>query len=579
MSKEPALKDILEYTPQPLRFGTSGVRAKVTELTDIEVYCLTRGTLAYFEQTGKITCNSGSADAIAIPLAGDLRPSTERLLQATAKAIADAGYQVDYVGRIPTPALTYYALQKGVASFVVTGSHIPADRNGQKANRCDGEVLKSDEAGIVRAVSAFRDQEYNRPAGQSLFDAKGMFKPQFKYPLPDSNPSAAEVFQSRYRKVFPTDALKGLRVLFFEYSAVGRELIPQILENAGAEVVRAGRSEEFIPLDTEAISDHHLQMLADLAGQQSGQFDAIVSTDGDSDRPLVIGLQQSGGETKLQFIPGDLLGAIVADALKADAVAVPISANPALEEFFNTRGISVLRTRIGSPYVIEAMETLKSQGKQRVMAWEANGGFLLGSAITLEKGVLEPLPTRDATLPMLTVLQVANQRQIPLAQLLREFPPCYGKSDLLDEFPQEDSRLMVEFFKPEDDRIKTLEFVDGAVRLLDADNRKVGVWPQESGQAKSWLEKKRLLESVFSPAEGFAEIVKINVLDGIRCYFANGEIAHVRPSGNAPQLRIYAFASTPERAREIAALAVKEPDGLLRRLQALVVEKGSNGTV
>ncbi len=572
MSNGPLLKDMLEYTPQPLRFGTSGVRAKVTELTDIEVYCLTRGTLAYFEQTSKLTCHSHASAAVTIPLAGDLRPSTERLLQATAKAIDDAGFEVDYVGRIPTPALTYYALQKGVASFVVTGSHIPSDRNGQKANRCDGEVLKSDEAGIVEAVSVFRDREYNRPADQSPFDSKGMFKPQCEYRLPSPNMKAAGVFQSRYQNVFTSDALTGLRVLFFEYSAVGRDLIPQILEQAGAEVVRAGRSEEFIPLDTEAISDHHLQMLADLARQQPGKLDAIVSTDGDSDRPLVIGLQKPGGEPELQFIPGDLLGALAADALNADAVAVPISANPALEEFFAARGISVLRTRIGSPYVIEAMETLKAQGRQRVVAWEANGGFLLGSAIAFEQGMLEPLPTRDATLPMLTVLRLANRRQVPLAQLLEDFPPCYGKSDLLDEFPQQDSRRIVEFFKPRDEHIITLEFMDGGVRLLDRDNREIGCWPEGSGEADLWVEKKRLLETVFTPAEGFAEIVKINVLDGIRCYFANDEIAHIRPSGNAPQLRIYAFANTPARAKEIAALAVKEPDGLLRRLQQAVVQ-------
>ncbi len=572
MSNGPVLKDMLEYTPQPLRFGTSGVRAKVTELTDIEVYCLTRGTLAYFEQTGKLTCHSHPSGTVTIPLAGDLRPSTERLLQATAKAIDDAGFEVDYVGRIPTPALTYYALQKGVASFVVTGSHIPSDRNGQKANRCDGEVLKSDEAGIVEAVSVFRDREYNRPADQSPFDSKGMFKAQFKYRLPSPNMKAAEVFQSRYQNVFTSDALKGLRVLFFEYSAVGRDLIPQILEQAGAEVVRAGRSEEFIPLDTEAISDHHLQMLADLAGQQPGKLDAIVSTDGDSDRPLVIGLQKPGGDPELQFIPGDLLGALVAEALNADAVAVPISANPSLEEFFAARGISVLRTRIGSPYVIEAMETLKAQGRQRVVAWEANGGFLLGSAVAFEQGMLEPLPTRDATLPMLTVLRVANRRQVPLAQLLEDFPPCYGKSDLLDEFPQQDSRRIVEFFKPRDERVITLEFMGGGVRLLDRDNQEIGCWPEGSGEADLWIKKKRLLETVFTPAEGFAEIVKINVLDGIRCYFANDEIAHIRPSGNAPQLRIYAFAKTPERAKEIAALAVKEPDGLLRRLQQAVIQ-------
>ena len=36
--------------------------------------------------------------------------------------------------------------------------------------------------------------------------------------------------------------------------------------------------------------------------------------------------------------------------------------------------------------------------------------------------------------------------------------------------------------------------------------------------------------------------------DGVRILFANGEVAHVRPSGNADELRIYAVADTQRRA-------------------------------
>jgi phosphomannomutase len=117
------------------------VRALVKDLTDLEVYCLTLGTLNYRQNINRIQIELNQQDGLAIPLAGDLCGSTERLLKATAHAILDAGYQVDYVGRILAPALSYYALQKGVASFMVTGNLIPADRNGQKANRCDGEVI------------------------------------------------------------------------------------------------------------------------------------------------------------------------------------------------------------------------------------------------------------------------------------------------------------------------------------------------------------------------------------------------------------------------------------------------------
>ena len=46
--------------------------------------------------------------------------------------------------------------------------------------------------------------------------------------------------------------------------------------------------------------------------------------------------------------------------------------------------------------------------------------------------------------------------------------------------------------------------------------------------------------------------------DGLRISFENGEIIHLRPSGNAPELRCYNEADSPERARALntACLAV-----------------------
>ena len=71
----------------------------------------------------------------------------------------------------------------------------------------------------------------------------------------------------------------------------------------------------------------------------------------------------------------------------------------------------------------------------------------------------------------------------------------------------------------------------------------------------------------FTPALGFADIVRINVLDGVRIYFRNGDIAHIRPSGNAPQLRIYANSDSQARADQIVEFALRESDGILRRLE------------
>ncbi|MBL8290810.1 MAG: hypothetical protein JNN08_03180, partial [Bryobacterales bacterium] len=50
----------------------------------------------------------------------------------------------------------------------------------------------------------------------------------------------------------------------------------------------------------------------------------------------------------------------------------------------------------------------------------------------------------------------------------------------------------------------------------------------------------------------------------------NGEVVHLRPSGNADEFRIYAVADTQERADAIAAAGVEEPDGILRRIERAV---------
>ena len=39
---------------------------------------------------------------------------------------------------------------------MVTGSHIPADRNGIKFNKCSGEILKQDEARMMAQEVLYR---------------------------------------------------------------------------------------------------------------------------------------------------------------------------------------------------------------------------------------------------------------------------------------------------------------------------------------------------------------------------------------------------------------------------------------
>ncbi len=451
--------------PTALSFGTSGLRGLVTDITDLEAYINTRGFLDYLFEIGD------AKPGKTISVAGDLRPSTDSpgrsIMTAVARAIEDAGLEVEHLGKIPTPALTCYALENGHASVMVTGSHIPFDRNGIKFNKKSGEVLKEDEPGILAAVAKVRAHEYARPPAESLFDDDGMLKSGESHPLPPARESARKAYLNRYLDFFPKRGLAGKRIVFFQHSAVGRDLLVELFGALGAEVHPAGRSEEFIAIDTEDVTEerlHQMQEMIDEANRQHGPIDALVSTDGDSDRPLLVGV---GGDGRAKFFGGDLLGIVVAEYLNADGVAVPVSTNDAVDLQLAKRGIRPTKTAIGSPYVIRGMQEVISSNKgRRVVGWEANGGFMTGSDIDKGGRRLTALPTRDAALPIVSALFASVERGLPLVELFSELPPRFSKAGLIDQFPQEAGRALIRRFTPEDQRIQQMDITGDDVAVV-----------------------------------------------------------------------------------------------------------------
>ena len=548
-------------TPARLAFGTSGLRGLVDDITDLEAYVNTRGFLDV------LVAGGAAVPGTPVALAGDLRPSTDSpdrsIVRAVTRAILDTGLRPVWCGRIPTPALTHFGLQNGWPSIMVTGSHIPFDRNGIKFNKPDGEVLKSDEDAILSAVARVRHRQYACRPELSPFDDDGWLREPYIPALPAPTDAARALYVRRYLDAFPAGALAGLRLAFYEHSAVGRELVAEILRGLGAEVIAVGRSADFVAIDTEAIATGQLAALQDLVDQaraEHGHIDALVSTDGDSDRPLLLGVDADG---RLEFVGGDVLGAVVADALAADAIAVPVSSNDLIDRHFSDRGVAVQRTRIGSPWVIAAMAAMS--GARRV-GWEANGGFLTGSALTIAGGgTLAALPTRDAVLPVVAALHAARTRGVTPGELVAALPPRFSRAGLLDAVDPAASRALLRRFGVGEPGVRRIRFAGEAVIRTDHDGAEHAVDP---AAARRWLEIRTALAGHLTADRGFGAPAEIDVLDGLRVRCANGDVAHIRPSGNAPQLRIYATADTPERAERIVALGLREPDGLLRELLA-----------
>ena len=569
-----SLESHLAYQPRELRFGTSGRRGEVVHLTQLEIYVNASAELVYLQ--GLPAESGGIVRGQEFYFACDLRPSSTsyvaeqggrgEIAQAIERAVRDSGMRPVYLGRIPTPALTSYAIGRKRGSMMITGSHIPFDRNGYKTNTSHGELLKQHEQPIGEVVLQVRQRLYAEPYESSPFNEQGLFKTGHAE-LPAETTAARDEYFERYAQFFEGLSLTGQHLLVYQHSAVGRDLLVEILRKLGAEAIPAGRSDTFVPIDTENVDEAQLaviQKLADEATASHGPLFAVVSMDGDSDRPLVLGLHQNTG--KVQFFGGDLVGMVAAEYLAADAVVVPISCNDGIDRGRLAAAVEP-KTRIGSPYVIAGMEAARAKGRNAICGWEANGGFLTGSDIERNGKILKALPTRDAVLPILCVLFSAQERGASLTELFSRLPGRFSRAALLKQFPRPVSLKIMERFSPADARVSDVVFQRSETLVRSKDGERL----QIAGVELNHIEAiRRDLESFFTSARGFASIVRLNYTDGVRVVFDNADVAHLRPSGNANELRIYAVADTQARAEEIASLGVATPGGILREMEGAV---------
>ncbi|MCA0935170.1 phosphomannomutase [Vibrio alginolyticus] len=447
-------------------FGTSGARGLVEQFIPIVCAAFTHAFIETIKE-------HYSFNKVAIAI--DNRPSSPNIAASCIAALEQAGIEHVYYGVIPTPALAYVAMQESIPCIMVTGSHIPFDRNGLKFYRPDGEITKSDESAIL--------------------NTRVEYAPLGELPILNVDNQASERYIERYTGLFKSDLLAGKRIGIYEHSSAGRELYRTIFERLGADVVSLGRSDEFVPIDTEAVSESDIQQARFWSTEYS--LDAIFSTDGDGDRPL---LADENGN----WLRGDILGLLCSSAMGIEAVAVPVSCNTAIE--VTSKFKKVVRTKIGSPYVIAEFDNLYQHYKT-VAGFEANGGYMLGSDVAIDGNILKSLPTRDAVLPAIMTL-IASKRE-GISSLLKPLPQRVTHSDRIQNFDTERSFSILQ-------------------------------------QGK--LNPRQLLEKL---GIGDVDIESMDTTDGLRLHLTNSVIIHLRPSGNAPELRCYVEAETMEISEEL----------------------------
>ncbi len=374
-------------------FGTDGIRGIANRFPMTADTALRLGRAA-----GQIFRRNTAPHRVVI--GKDTRLSGYMLEPALTAGFISAGMDVMLVGPMPTPAVAFLTRSlRCDIGVMISASHNPFHDNGIKLFGPDGFKLSDGlEARIEEVMEGLDGDGLADPEAlgraRRLEDARGRYLENLK-------------------NSFPRDLdLAGIKVVIDCAHGAAYHIGPDLLFELGAEVVPIGTAPNGLNINRgcgstapEACRRAVLEHGADLG----------ISLDGDADRVILI---DEHGE----ILDGDQLLAVVAtswqeqERLRGEAIAATVMSNLGLELYLRERGLSLLRTRVGDRYVVEAM---RARGLN--LGGEQSGHIILSDFAT----------TGDGLLAALQLLAVMRRHNRPLSEIGRPFAPLPQKLENL----------------------------------------------------------------------------------------------------------------------------------------------------
>ncbi|WP_028707917.1 phosphoglucosamine mutase [Propionicicella superfundia] len=350
----------------PRLFGTDGVRGKANEQLTAELaLSLAVGAAHVLGEAGAF----GDRRPQAI-VGRDPRASGEFLEAAVVAGLASAGVDVTRVGIVPTPGLAYLvgALDADLG-VMLSASHNPMADNGIKFFSRGG--VKLDDS-LEDAIEAHLDEAWCRPTGAAVGRVR-------------DDESAVEKYVSHLVGSLPGPQggrLGGLKVVIDCAAGAAFRTAAAAFRGQGAEVVAIHDDPDGININADCGSTHpaDLQAAVVAAGADLG-----IALDGDADRCIA-------ADAAGVLVDGDQILAVLALGLRDegrlvdDTVVATVMSNLGFKLAMQRRGITVVQTKVGDRYVLEAMN---ANGFS--LGGEQSGHVVLSEHATTGDGVLTGL--------------------------------------------------------------------------------------------------------------------------------------------------------------------------------------------
>ncbi|MFP5321745.1 MAG: phosphoglucosamine mutase [Acidimicrobiia bacterium] len=348
-----------------LSFGTDGVRGVANaDLTPELALAL-----------GRASARVLGGDAVVI--GRDTRRSGPMLEAALAAGYASEGVDVVLLGVVPTPAVAHAAADRGIPGAMISASHNPFPDNGIKLFAAGGRKLADEAEAQLEAELAhlLGSGGGDRPTGADVGTV-----------VVDPG-TALGRYADDLRAAIGGRSLHGLHVVLDCAHGAASAIAPAVLRSAGVQVDVVHAEPDGVNINDDAGSTAP-EALARAVVERGA--DVGLALDGDADRLLAIAADGT-------VVDGDHVIAVLAidrqarGALAHDTVVATVMSNLGFRQGMARRGISVVDTKVGDRYVLEALQRTGA-----VLGGEQSGHVIQSDLATTGDGLLTALTLLDA---------------------------------------------------------------------------------------------------------------------------------------------------------------------------------------
>lgn len=375
-------------------FGTSGIRGEAeTFLTNQFCFDIGRSFATHLKNRLKTDFKP------VVAIGSDPRESSPRIKEHLIKGLAFEGVKIFDEGVVSIPAMNYVLIARPElsGSIMVTGSHIKSHLNGIKFFIGNEEILKPDEKSIASIYEKIKN------------DVPVLVHVESEVTVSEAAKSEYIEYLSSLSKL----KYKKWKVVVDAGNGAQSDIIPDVLRKYGLNVVEFNCSfqQEFMARDTEVESE--FESLKQKVLSEKADFG--IGFDSDGDRAVFV--DETG-----RYIYGDYSGTILSKFADSKKIATPINVSSVID----TLGKEVIRTKVGSPYVVAAMKQHSAR-----FGFEANGGCIFNN-----------MKSRDGGRTAVEMLNILAKTKLKLSELVNTLPQTVILRDKVEYKWEQEEKIL-----------------------------------------------------------------------------------------------------------------------------------------